>query len=198
MASPASQTVAVNDTFTVTTNYSTLPAMPTTGVSLRLHYNANLVSFDVGDITVPRVRFRRLRAARSLVTIQPRMATTIRPRQCSSKWTSLISMAPSRPSCRLCLMRCSRRPRSGTANFNYSFRNATGTTSSTPATVTINAAVPTVGVAVSPSSVLEDGTDALTYTFTRSGDDSKPLSVSYTVRRHGDRRNRLPDTVPEP
>ncbi len=52
------------------------------------------------------------------------------------------------------------------------------------ANVTINAIVvgePTVSVAVSPASVNEDGSGALTYTFTRSGDDSQALSVSYTV-----------------
>ena len=38
-----------------------------------------------------------------------------------------------------------------------------------------------VTLAASPSSVTEDGTDSLTYTFTRSGDISNPLTVNYTV-----------------
>jgi thiamine phosphate synthase YjbQ (UPF0047 family) len=40
---------------------------------------------------------------------------------------------------------------------------------------------PTVSVAVSPTSVNEDGAAALTYTFTRSGDATQALSVTYTV-----------------
>lgn len=53
------------------------------------------------------------------------------------------------------------------------------------ANITINAidaaADPTVAVSVSPAAVDEDGTGALTYTFTRSGDSTNALNVSYTV-----------------
>ena len=42
--------------------------------------------------------------------------------------------------------------------------------------------LPTINVAVSPASVTEDGTDNLTYTFTRMGDDlSQPVTVNYTT-----------------
>ena len=43
------------------------------------------------------------------------------------------------------------------------------------------APLPTVGVAVSPSSVMEDGSANLVYTFTRTGDPSDSLTVNYTT-----------------
>ncbi len=44
-----------------------------------------------------------------------------------------------------------------------------------------DSALPTVSVAVSPSSVLEDGTANLVYTFTRTGATSAPLTINYTT-----------------
>jgi hypothetical protein len=56
--------------------------------------------------------------------------------------------------------------------------NPTGADSTT-ATVTVN--LPTVSVAVAPSSVLEDGSSNLVYTFTRNGDTSASLTANFTV-----------------
>jgi hypothetical protein len=52
----------------------------------------------------------------------------------------------------------------------------TGDASTTPVP-----AVPTVTLALSPSSVPEDGTGNLVYSFTRSGSTSSPLTVNYTI-----------------
>ncbi|WP_462162156.1 Calx-beta domain-containing protein, partial [Microcystis aeruginosa] len=41
--------------------------------------------------------------------------------------------------------------------------------------------LPSITLAVSPSSVTEDGTTNLVYTFTRSGSTTNPLTVNYTV-----------------
>ena len=46
---------------------------------------------------------------------------------------------------------------------------------------TFISAIPTVTLAVAPTSVLEDGTTNLTYTFTRSGETTSPLTVTYTT-----------------
>ncbi|WP_272481214.1 beta strand repeat-containing protein, partial [Microcystis aeruginosa] len=57
-----------------------------------------------------------------------------------------------------------------------------GTT--TPVTGTItndDVTLPSITLAVSPSSVTEDGTTNLTYTFTRSGVTTNPLTVNYTI-----------------
>ncbi|MFN5892207.1 MAG: sodium:calcium exchanger, partial [Dolichospermum sp.] len=40
---------------------------------------------------------------------------------------------------------------------------------------------PTITLAVSPSSVLEDGTTNLIYIFTRTGATTNPLTVSYSI-----------------
>ena len=58
-----------------------------------------------------------------------------------------------------------------------------GTPSSATGTITDDDApsIPDVTITVSPSSVLEDGTDTLDYTFTRSVTTSSPLTVNYTV-----------------
>ena len=58
-----------------------------------------------------------------------------------------------------------------------------GTPLSATGTITDDDApsVPDVTITVSPSSVLEDGTDTLDYTFTRSVTTSSPLTVNYTV-----------------
>jgi Ca2+-binding RTX toxin-like protein len=53
------------------------------------------------------------------------------------------------------------------------FRGIIEITSSTP--------TPTITLAVSPSSVLEDGTTNLTYIFTRTGATTNPLTVSYSI-----------------
>ena len=47
--------------------------------------------------------------------------------------------------------------------------------------VTAPAALPTVNVTVSPTSVIEDGAANLVYTFTRTGDLSAPLTVNYAT-----------------
>ncbi len=47
--------------------------------------------------------------------------------------------------------------------------------------VRVAAAEPTVTVAVSPGSVLEDGTANLVYTFTRSGDNTAALTANFSV-----------------
>ncbi|TRT49656.1 MAG: hypothetical protein EWV85_16960, partial [Microcystis aeruginosa Ma_QC_C_20070703_M131] len=44
-----------------------------------------------------------------------------------------------------------------------------------------NSNLPTISLAVSPSSVTEDGTTNLVYTFTRNGVTTNPLTVNYTV-----------------
>lgn len=64
------------------------------------------------------------------------------------------------------------------------------TNPSTPATIATatadgiirnDDATTAVSVSVSPSSVLEDGTDNLVYTFSRTGDTSAPLTVNFTT-----------------
>jgi Ca2+-binding RTX toxin-like protein len=55
-----------------------------------------------------------------------------------------------------------------------------GTTTAVTGTIT-NVTLPTITLAVSPSSVTEDGTQNLIYTFTRSGSTTNPLTVNYTV-----------------
>ncbi len=137
VASPSSQTVDVNDTFTVSTNYSTLPAEMTTGVSLRLHYNADLVSFDVGDIT--------LRPAPAPQTQgSPFIGDDTTEDGDNDPTTTMFVQVdfvdfngtfPSELSPLFDAMFTA--TAAGSANFNYSFRNAIGETSSTPATVTI-------------------------------------------------------------
>ncbi len=56
-----------------------------------------------------------------------------------------------------------------------------GTPASASGTIVNDDSDPTVSVAVSPSSVNEDGVETLTYTFTRVGDDSQELAVTYDV-----------------
>ncbi|MCA2898041.1 Calx-beta domain-containing protein [Microcystis sp. M039S1] len=60
----------------------------------------------------------------------------------------------------------------------------TGYTIGTPDAVTgtiTNDDLPSITLAISPSSVTEDGTSNLIYTFTRTGDTTNPLTVNYTV-----------------
>jgi Ca2+-binding RTX toxin-like protein len=60
----------------------------------------------------------------------------------------------------------------------------TGYTVGTPNTVTgtiANVTLPSITLAVSPSSVTEDGTANLVYTFTRSGVTTNALTVNYTL-----------------
>ena len=45
----------------------------------------------------------------------------------------------------------------------------------------LDAELPAITLALSPASVLEDGSATLTYTFTRSGPTTNPLTVNYTV-----------------
>ncbi|WP_253852449.1 beta strand repeat-containing protein, partial [Microcystis aeruginosa] len=55
-----------------------------------------------------------------------------------------------------------------------------GTTTAVTGTIT-NDDFPSITLAVSPSSVTEDGTTNLVYTFTRSGVTTNPLTVNYTL-----------------
>ncbi len=55
-----------------------------------------------------------------------------------------------------------------------------GTTTAVTGTIT-NVTLPTITLAVSPSSVTEDGTQNLIYTFTRTGSTTNPLTVNYSV-----------------
>ncbi|WP_396754587.1 beta strand repeat-containing protein [Microcystis aeruginosa] len=55
-----------------------------------------------------------------------------------------------------------------------------GTTTPVTGTIT-NVTLPSVTLAVSPSSVTEDGTSNLIYIFMRTGDTTNPLTVNYTV-----------------
>ena len=55
-----------------------------------------------------------------------------------------------------------------------------GTTTAVTGTIT-NDDFPSITLAVSPSSVNEDGTTNLVYTFTRSGVTTNPLTVNYTI-----------------
>ncbi|MFN6230639.1 MAG: lectin-like protein, partial [Dolichospermum sp.] len=47
--------------------------------------------------------------------------------------------------------------------------------------IEITSSTPTITLAVSPSSVLEDGTTNLIYIFTRTGATTNPLTVSYSI-----------------
>ena len=55
-----------------------------------------------------------------------------------------------------------------------------GTTTAVTGTIT-NDDLPSITLAVSPSSVTEDGTSNLVYTFTRTGVTTNPLTVNYTL-----------------
>ncbi len=55
-----------------------------------------------------------------------------------------------------------------------------GTTTAVTGTIT-NVTLPSITLAVSPSSVTEDGTQNLIYTFTRTGSTTNPLTVNYSV-----------------
>ena len=183
-ATPPTQTSTVGSDFTIGTNYSTDPAAQTGGVSLRLHFNPSLVSFDPADITLPTggpVTQGNPFVSDETAANDDGDATTTQfvqvdfvdsgltfPEELSPLFNSMFTAIAE-----------------GTANFNYTFANATGETESTGATVTINAAMadlPTVSVAVSPSNVDEDGSDNLVYTFTRTGgDQTQTLTVDYAV-----------------
>ncbi|TRV05183.1 MAG: hypothetical protein EWV73_01085 [Microcystis wesenbergii Mw_QC_B_20070930_S4D] len=57
-----------------------------------------------------------------------------------------------------------------------------GTTTAVTGTITNDdVTLPSITLAVSPSSVTEDGTANLVYTFTRSGVTTNPLTVNYTI-----------------
>ncbi|WP_435183508.1 Calx-beta domain-containing protein [Cylindrospermopsis raciborskii G7] len=58
--------------------------------------------------------------------------------------------------------------------------NATITTVTATGTIT-NDDIPSITLAVSPSSVVEDGTTNLVYTFTRTGPTTNTLAVNYTI-----------------
>ncbi len=56
-----------------------------------------------------------------------------------------------------------------------------GTTTAVTGTITNGVTLPTITLAVSPSSVTEDGTTNLVYTFTRTGVTTNALTVNYTL-----------------
>ncbi|WP_172969348.1 Calx-beta domain-containing protein, partial [Microcystis aeruginosa] len=56
-----------------------------------------------------------------------------------------------------------------------------GTTTAVTGTITNSPVTPTITLAVSPSSVTEDGTTNLVYTFTRTGSTTSALTANYTV-----------------
>jgi hypothetical protein len=56
-----------------------------------------------------------------------------------------------------------------------------GTTTPVTGTITNGPVTPNITLAVSPSSVFEDGTTNLVYTFTRTGVTTNPLTVNYTL-----------------
>ncbi len=56
-----------------------------------------------------------------------------------------------------------------------------GTTTAVTGTITNGTVTPNITLAVSPSSVTEDGTTNLVYTFTRSGVTTNALTVNYTL-----------------
>ncbi|MCA2516867.1 MULTISPECIES: Calx-beta domain-containing protein, partial [unclassified Microcystis] len=56
-----------------------------------------------------------------------------------------------------------------------------GTTTPVTGTITNGPVTPSITLAVSPSSVTEDGTTNLVYTFTRTGSTTNPLTVNYTL-----------------
>ncbi len=56
-----------------------------------------------------------------------------------------------------------------------------GTTTPVTGTITNSPVPPSITLAVSPSSVTEDGTTNLVYTFTRSGSTTNSLTVNYTL-----------------
>ena len=56
-----------------------------------------------------------------------------------------------------------------------------GTTTPVTGTITNDDVLPSITLAVSPASVLEDGTPNLIYTFTRTGSLTNPLTVNYTI-----------------
>ena len=128
---------AISYSICITTNYSTIPAMQTTGVSLRLHYNASLVSFDVNDITIPPAPAPQPQGSpfigddtadddndpttNMFVQVDFIDFSGTFPTELSPLFEAMFTATAE-----------------GTANFNYSFQNATGQTGSTGATVTIN------------------------------------------------------------
>ena len=56
-----------------------------------------------------------------------------------------------------------------------------GTTSGVTGTITNDDVLPSITLAVSPSSVTEDGTTNLVYTFTRTGGTANALTVNYGI-----------------
>ncbi len=63
----------------------------------------------------------------------------------------------------------------------FAANSATATLIVDPTADTLNDDLPSITLAVSPSSVTEDGTANLVYTFTRSGVTTNALTVNYTV-----------------
>ncbi|WP_272481236.1 Calx-beta domain-containing protein, partial [Microcystis aeruginosa] len=68
------------------------------------------------------------------------------------------------------------------SNLQTNGRNVTITDNQGQGTITNDDVIlPSITLAVSPSSVTEDGTTNLVYTFTRSGVTTNPLTVNYTL-----------------
>ena len=67
--------------------------------------------------------------------------------------------------------------------FSYSYTDSQGFTTRGESVIDTAPSIPepSITLAVSPASVLEDGSTNLVYTFTRTGDTSSALTVNYTV-----------------
>jgi hypothetical protein len=181
-AAQQSQTVQVSDQFTIATNYATTPPEQTTGVAIRLHFDPSKVDFVLSDATLSQasVPFKVVDPrlfdessssddgdARTTKYIQVQFADFVPPPDFPASFSPLFEAKFTAKEV-------------GTAAFNYTFPFDSSIPASS-ATVTINGALPTVGVSVSPASVTEDGTGALVYTFTRTGETTAALAISYTV-----------------
>ncbi|WP_197167606.1 Calx-beta domain-containing protein [Neorhodopirellula pilleata] len=181
-AAQPSQTVQVSDQFTIATNYATTPPELTTGVAIRLHFDPSKVDFVLSDATLsqesvpfkvvdPRLFDESASSddgdARTTKYIQVQFADFVPPPDFPASFSPLFEAKFTAKA-------------AGTAAFNYTFPFDSSIPASS-ATVTINESLPTVSVAVAPSSVNEDGTGALVYTFTRTGETTAALAVNYTV-----------------
>jgi hypothetical protein len=187
VADPVTQTVDVNDTFTISTNYSTIPASQTGGVSLRLHYNPALVSFDLGDLSFPdggptpqgapfigddASNFDDDPTTTNFVQLSFSADLTF-PTELTPLFSAMFTAIDV-----------------GTANFNYSFQAAPGETESTSASVTINESpplAPTLSIASTDATRDEGdvGNSNFTFTLTRGVNTLSAGTVDFAVTGTG-------------